>query len=165
MQHRPGTQDVVADYLSRIENEADAVDGDGDFPDGEIIHNEAENPEQSHAPHEDKSLTEISTFLSTGLPPPRMRTDEKKRLAMRSRNSCLIQDTIYHKGSDRIWCRCIDNDEKEAILREAHYRITGGHYASDGMTRKVWQAGLWWTITQRGAQQYCQECDLCQRLG
>mgnify|MGYP000748243292 CR=1 FL=1 len=88
IQHRLGTQHVIADYLSRIEIGADTVDDDKDFPDGEIIHNEAENPEQSHAPHEDKSLTEISTFLSTGLPPPRMRTDEKKRLAMRSRN-CL----------------------------------------------------------------------------
>ena len=57
MQHRPGTQDVVADYLSRIENEADAVDGDGDFPDAAILHIEAEDPMQPNAPHKDKWLT------------------------------------------------------------------------------------------------------------
>ena len=79
IQHRPGTQHAVADYLSRIENRADAVDGDDDFPDGAILHIEADDPEHHHTPPEDKWLTEMSEFLSTGLPPPRMRTDEKKR--------------------------------------------------------------------------------------
>ena len=74
IQHWPGTQHAVVDYLSRIENGADEVDGDDDFPDGAILHIEAEDLEQTHAPHEDRWLTEMSTFLSTGLPPPRMRT-------------------------------------------------------------------------------------------
>ena len=47
----------------------------------------------------------------------------------------MIQDTLYHKRSDRIWCRCIRNDEKEIILREAHYGIASGHYVGDA-TRK-----------------------------
>ena len=43
IQHRLGTQHTVADYLSRIENGADAVHGDDDSPDGAILHIEAEN--------------------------------------------------------------------------------------------------------------------------
>ena len=74
--------DTVADYLSRLETWADAVNGDDDFPDGAILHIEAEDPEWKHTSHEDKWLMEMSTFLSTGLPPPRMRTDEKKILAV-----------------------------------------------------------------------------------
>ena len=35
--HRPGTQHVVADYLSRLENGVDAVKDDDDFPDGAIL--------------------------------------------------------------------------------------------------------------------------------
>ena len=165
IQHRSGMQHAVADYLSRIENGADAVDGDDDFCDGAILHIEAENPEQPNTPHEDKWVTEMSTFLSTGLPPPRMQTDEKKRLAVQSRTFCLIQDTLYHKGIDGIWRRCIHNDEKEAILWEAYCGITSGHYAEDVTMRKVWQAGSWWPTTQQDAQQYCRECDFCQRLG
>ena len=160
IRHRPGMQHPIADYLSRIENGADAVDGDDDFPDGAILHMEAENLEQTHAPQGDRWLTEMSTFLSTGLPPPRMRTDKKKTLVVRSQNFCLIQDTLYHKGSEGIWSRCIHSDEKEEILREAHCGITGGHYASDATARKEWQAGLWWPTTQQDAQQYCRECDL-----
>ena len=155
IQHRPGTQHAVADYLSRLENGPDAVDGDDDFPDGAILHIEVEPPERMHAPHEDKWLMEMSTFLSTGLPPPRMRKDEKKRLAVRSRNFCLLQETLYHKGNDGIWRRCIRSDKKEVILREAHCGIAGGHYAGEAMAHKVWQAGLWWPMTQRDAKQYC----------
>ena len=109
------------------------MDRDDDFPDGAILHIDAEDPEQHNAPSEDKWLTKMSTFLSTRLPPPRMRTDEKKRLAVRSRNFCMIQDTLYHKGSDGIWCKCIRNDEKETILREAHCEIAG-----DATARKAW---------------------------
>ena len=165
IQHRPGTQHAIVDYLRSIENGADAVDGDDDFPDGAILHIEAENPEQTPAPHEGKWLTEMSTFLSTRVPPPWMQMDEKKRLVVRSKNFCLIQDTLYHKGSNEISSRCICSEEKEAILREAHFRIADGHYAGDATTRKVWQAGLWLPTTQRDSQQYCQECDPCQRLG
>mgnify|MGYP007046867641 CR=1 FL=1 len=92
--------------------------------------------------------------LFTG-PPPRMRTDEKKRLAIRSQNFCLLQETLYHKGSDGIWRRCIRSDEKKVILREARCGIAGGHYAGEAMAHKVWQAGLWWPMTQRDAKQYC----------
>ena len=52
IQHRPCTQHAVADYLSRIENGADAVDNDDDSPNGVILHIEAEDPEKTHTPHE-----------------------------------------------------------------------------------------------------------------
>ena len=61
---------------------ADLVDGDNNFPDGAILHIEADDPEHHGVPPKDKWLTEMSTFLSIGLPPPRMRTDEKKRLVV-----------------------------------------------------------------------------------
>ena len=105
--HRPGTQHAVADYLSRLENGVDAIKDDDDFPDGAILHIAAEDLEGEYTSHADKWLTKMSTFLSTGLPPPRMRTDEKKRLGVRSQNVCLLQDTLYHKDSDGIWRRCV----------------------------------------------------------
>ena len=82
IQHRPCTQHVVADYLSRIENGADAVEGDVHFADGVILHITMNNPEHNPTPTEDKWLTEMSEFVTIGLHPPRMRMDEKKRLAI-----------------------------------------------------------------------------------
>ena len=32
-------------------------------------------------------------------------------LAIRSQNFCLLGETLYHKGGDDIWRRCVRNDE------------------------------------------------------
>ena len=77
-------QHAFADYLSRIENGADAVEGNDDFLNGAIRHMEENNPEHHSALPEDKRLTDMSEFLNTGLPP--LRTDKKKGLAVRSQN-------------------------------------------------------------------------------
>ena len=60
--------------------------------------------------------------------------DEHKRLAVQTRHFCLVQDTLYHKGADDIWQRAVRRDKKEALLREAHCGVAGGHYAGDGTT-------------------------------
>ena len=108
---------------------------------------------------------EMTYFLTTRLPPPQLRTDEKKRLAVWSRNLCLVEGVLYHKGSDGIWRRGIHQDEKELVLREAHCGTAGGHYGGNVMTRKIWQAGQWWPTTQKDAYEYCKQCDLCPRMG
>ena len=102
IQHRPDTQHAVADYLSGIENGADAMEGDDDFLDGAILHCSTNDLDHHRTLPQDKWLTEMSEFLSIGLPPPRMRTDEKKRLVVRSRNFCMVEETLYHKGCDGV---------------------------------------------------------------
>ena len=104
-------------------------------------------------------------FLSTRLPPEELNQDERKRLAVQSQHFCLLRDTLYHKGADGILWPAVRNDEKEAILREAHYGVVGGHYVGDTTTRKIWRSGLWWPTTLKDAMRYAKECDLCQRLG
>ena len=83
IQLRLGTQHAITDYLNKIENGADAVKGDDNFPDGAILQITTNDPEHNPTPVEDKWLTNMSEFLTTGLPPPRMQKDEKKRLAVR----------------------------------------------------------------------------------
>ena len=50
----------------------------------------------------DRRLMEMTYFLSTGMPPPQLTTDEKKRLVVRSQTFCLIKGILYHKGNDGI---------------------------------------------------------------
>ena len=106
----------MADYLSRIENGDNVVKGEDDFPSSGILCISASDVETDKSSPADKWLKEMSHFLSTGLPPPRMRMDEKKPLMVRSHNFCLLEGTLYHKGSDDIWHMCVRNNEKEAVL-------------------------------------------------
>ena len=55
----------------------------------------------------DAWITEMAFFLTTGLPPEHMSIDERKRLAVRSRNFFLLNNTLYHKGADGIWRRMV----------------------------------------------------------
>ena len=48
-------------------------------------------------------------------------------------------------------------DEKDIIMREAHCRVAGGHYAGDATARKIWQSGLWWLTTLKDAVRYAKE--------
>ena len=115
--HRPRAQHAVADYLSRLES-GEPRDGVRDeFPDVELFKVTTELTTNSTVTEEDKWLTDMHQFLSTGVPPDKMDWDERKRLAFRSRHFCLIQDTLYHKGADGIWWRAVQSDEKETILR------------------------------------------------
>ena len=132
--HRPGVPHAVADYLSRLESDEVGDRVRDEFPDTESFKITTEPPTDSIVAEEDKWLTDMQQFLSTGLPPYKMDRDERKRVAVRSRHFCLIKDTLYHKGVGGLWRRAVQSDEKETIVIEAHCGIAGGHYTGDATT-------------------------------
>ena len=96
--HRPGIQHAVADYLSRLDS-GETRDGVPDeFPDEELFRVTTKKATDGTVAEDDKWLTNMHQFLSTGLPPEEMNRDERKRLAIQSRHFCILRDTLYHKG-------------------------------------------------------------------
>ena len=76
IRHRPRTQHAIGDFLSRLDNGDNVAKDDDDFPDADILRvvpmaNRAEKG------FPDRWLIEMTYFLSTGLPPPQLRTNEK----------------------------------------------------------------------------------------
>ena len=55
--------------------------------------------------------------------------------------------------------------ELSMVLAEAHEDIDGGHYAGKPTTQKVLCTRLWWPIVHKDAKEYCQTCDVFQRMG
>jgi hypothetical protein len=43
--------------------------------------------------------------------------------------------------------------------------MAGGNYAGKATAQKVLCAVLWWPTIHRDSKEYCQRCDLCQRVG
>ena len=64
IQHRPGVQSVVADYLSRLESGEPTDSTYDDLPDTGLF-NLAIVPDEN----ENEWIMEVTHFLSTGLPP------------------------------------------------------------------------------------------------
>jgi hypothetical protein len=68
-------------------------------------------------------------------------------------------------GADNILRRCRLEHKMPSILEESHEGIAGGHYVGKSTTQKVLHVGLWWPTIHRDAKEYCQKCDVCQRVG
>jgi hypothetical protein len=112
----------------------------------------------------DDYFTDIVQFLSTGMAPSDMMVTQKKKLVVKVVDYQLIAGSLYKLGTDGILRRCVVEHERPTILVEAHDGIAGGHYAGKSTAQKVLHIGLWWPTLHKDAKEYCQTCDVCQRV-
>lgn len=77
----------------------------------------------------------------------------------------LIAGQLYKLGPDEILRRCVVEHERPFILAEAHGGVAGGNYAGKATAQKILRAGFWWPTLHKDAKGYCQNCDVCQRVG
>jgi hypothetical protein len=68
-------------------------------------------------------------------------------------------------GTDNILRICVLEHERPRILAEAQEGIAEGNYAGKSTAQKVLRVGLLWSIIHRDEKDYCQRCDVCQRVG
>ena len=129
--HQPRVQHAIADYLSRLDSGEPPDMTYDDLLDANLFSLMTTTTQDDN---EDEWIRDMTHFLSTNLPPNHLPLDARKWLAGKSRNFCLITNTLYQKGSDGIWRRVVRQFEKHAILQEAHYGIVGGHYAGKSTT-------------------------------
>jgi hypothetical protein len=76
----------------------------------------------------------------------------------------LIVGHLYKLGVDNILRRCFMEHELPIILAEAHEGIIGRHYESNATSQKILRTRLWWPTVSNDAKEYCQTCDVCQRV-
>jgi hypothetical protein len=86
-------------------------------------------------------------------------------MVVRAADYQLIGGHLYKMGTDSILRRYVLEHERPRVLTEAHEGIAGGHYIGKATTQKVLCAGLWWSTIHRDSKEYCQICDVCQRVG
>ena len=105
--HRPGVQHAIADYLGRLESGEEGTRVKDDFPNAQLFQVDIVVATKMGEDTTDTWIIEMTIFISIGLPPENMSLDERKRLAVRSQNFYLLNDTLYHKGADGIWQRAV----------------------------------------------------------
>jgi hypothetical protein len=77
----------------------------------------------------------------------------------------MIASHLYKLGAYGILRRCVMEHERSMVLAKSHEGIAGGNYAGKPTTQKVLHVGLWWPTVHKDAKEYCQTCDVCQRVG
>jgi hypothetical protein len=152
---KPGRLNAGPDHLSRITNGEEPSNLEDNFPDAQLFSVQIV----------DEYFVDIIEFLSTGFSPKEYTTVQKKNLVVRAADYQLIAGHLYKLGADNILRRCVMEHECPIILAEAHEGIVGGHYAGKATAQKILRAGLWWPTVSKDAKEYCQNCDVCQRVG
>ncbi|KAK8696450.1 hypothetical protein V6N13_001585 [Hibiscus sabdariffa] len=67
--------------------------------------------------------------------------------------------------ADQVIRRCVPENEQQHVLEQCHASAYGGHFGGNRTAAKVLQSALFWPHLHRDAQNFCQQCDKCQRTG
>ncbi|XP_022881101.1 uncharacterized protein LOC111398435 [Olea europaea var. sylvestris] len=120
---KKGTENQVADHLSRLEQLRDSndVDINEDFPDEQLLQIEK-------APW----YADIVNYLASGYMHPDLTYQQKKKLIHEAKFYYWDDPNLYRRGADRIIRRCVPEDEMKPILSRVHASAYGGHF---GLTK------------------------------
>jgi hypothetical protein len=152
---KPGKLNAGLDHLSRLTNGEEPTNLEDNFPDAQLF--------SVHIV--DEHFADIIQYLSIGTVPQEYSTAQKKNLVVRATNYQLIALNLYKMGTDSILRKYVLEQERPRVLAKSHEGIEGGHYAGKPTAQKVLHAGLWWPMIHRDSKEYCQRCNICQRVG
>jgi len=152
---KPGRLNNGPDHLSRIESGEDPTSLEEGLPDAQLF----------SVSMVDKYFIDIVKFLSPCMTPTHYTVAQKKRLAVKAADYQLIAGQLYKLRPDEILRRCILDHEKGSVLEEAHGGVAGVHYAGKATTHDILRVGFWWPTLYKDAKEYCQACDVYQRIG
>jgi hypothetical protein len=135
-----------------------------DFP-----HSATENVAVDSLPNE--SLFLISTndlwygdiilYLQTQNFQLALSTTERCRIRYQARQYIILGDTLYHRGVDFVFRRCLTFDEAEKALNDCHSRACGVHMYGYATAQKILRVGYFWPSLFNDCITSIQKCHAC----
>ncbi|XP_060965226.1 uncharacterized protein LOC133034202 [Cannabis sativa] len=159
---RKGTENKVADHLSRLEtnNHSSHLEGElqiqDSFPDEQLL-----VVEQTRVPW----YADIVNYLVGGAYPPDFTKQQLKKFLHDSKFYFWDEPYLYKQCPDRIMRRCVPMGEVRSILEHCHSAPYGGHFGGQRTAAKVFQSGYYWPSIFKDAHAFVQQCDRSQRVG
>nr|XP_027090491.1 uncharacterized protein LOC113711532 [Coffea arabica] len=152
---KKGTENLVADHLSRVQVIEDDIPLREAFPEEHLFSINSSLP----------WYADIVNFLVTDKFPTGW--PKAKRDKLRSDAKFYIWDDPYlwKRGADQIIRRCVSEVEFQSILAYCHSFACGGHFGPKRTARKVLESGFYWPTLFKDAYSFCKSCDKCQRVG
>ncbi|BBH07151.1 transposable element gene [Prunus dulcis] len=159
IQDKKGSENVVADHLSRLiipaATEADSLPLSESFPDEQLFAVKIDSP----------WFADIVNYLAKGVVHPDFSYQQKKKFLFDVKHYFWDEPYLYKYCADQIISRCIPEAEQESVLKFAHHYACGGHFGQKRTAEKILQSGLFWPTLFRDSQNWCKACDRCQRVG
>ncbi|XP_070040195.1 uncharacterized protein [Nicotiana tomentosiformis] len=128
---RKGTENQVADHLSRLETRNHVGEGDvikETFLDEQLL---------AITAGEVPWYADFVNYLASGEMPPDLEPYAKKKFLRDVRSYVWDEPFLFKSCIDQLMRRCVPESEINAILHECHASPYGGHHAGDQTTVKI----------------------------
>ncbi|CAN6560283.1 unnamed protein product [Malus baccata var. baccata] len=152
---KKGSENVVADHLSRLVHEEDIVPILETFPDEQLMSIEVSMP----------WYADLVNYLASKVVPSEFNKNQRDKLKFDARNYVWDDPYLWKYCSDRIIRRCVHDSEIQSILNFCHTYACGGHFGTQRTARKVLECGFYWPTLFKDARTFCIAYDRCQRTG
>ena len=156
---RKGSENQVADHLSRLENKEDSDNS-------QIINDSF--PDEKLMAITNKGLpwfADFVNYLVSNIIPAELNYQQKKKFLHQVKSFRWDEPYLVKLGPDNVLRRCIPDDEIESILNHCHNSPYGGHFQGDRTAAKVLQSGFYWPSLFKDAHEFVKRCDRCQHTG
>ena len=153
---KKGTENVVADHLSRliVEHTDDSLPILESFPDEQLLH-------VSQRPW----YADIANYLVTNQMPSHWTKQDRSKFLAEVKYFFWDDPYLFKYCSDQIVRRCISESDQQNVISFCHDHACGGHFSSRKTAAKILQCGFYWPSIFRDCHAYCSACERCQKLG
>ncbi|KAM1620715.1 hypothetical protein ACFXTN_017669 [Malus domestica] len=152
---KKGSENVVADHLSRMVHNEEALPILETFPDEQLMSIKVSEP----------WYADLVNFLVTKRIPSTYTRHQRDKLRHDARFYVWDDPYLWKFCPDQIVCRCVHDSECRSILSFCHTYACGGHFGTQRTALKVLQCGFYWPSIFKDARTFCLTCDKCQRMG
>ena len=152
---KKGSENLVADHLSRLVREEESLPLHDRFPDEQLMFIKSTNP----------WYADMVNYLVTKELPKDLTPAQKNKIKHDARYYIWDEPYLWKHCADQIIRRCVPESEVTAILTFSHAHACGGHFGPNRTARKVLDSGFYWPTIFKDTYLFCKACDRCQRVG
>lgn len=93
---------------------------------------------------QDEWFSDIAYYLTYGECPKHLSGKKKINLKMKVERYVIWEDTLYKRGLDGAFLKCVDKSQHERLLGIFHNEACGGHFSSTVTALKILRHGYYW---------------------
>ncbi|CAN6707353.1 unnamed protein product [Malus baccata var. baccata] len=152
---KKGSENVVADHLSRMVHNEESLPILETFPDEQLLSIKVSAP----------WYADIVNFLVSKRIPSEFTRHQRDKLKHDAQFYVWDDPYLWKFCPDQIIRRCVHDSECHSILSFCHTYACRGHFGTQRTALKVLQCGFYWPSIFKDAKTFCLTCDKCQRIG
>nr|XP_027120356.1 uncharacterized protein LOC113737306 [Coffea arabica] len=150
---KKGSENLVADHLSRIPVGEDSEALKDAFPEEHLFSLNSQLP----------WYADLVNYLVTGNFPAGWPKSKRDKLKSDAKYFIWDDPYLWKRCADQVMRRCVSEMEFQSILAFCHTFACGGHFGPKRTAHKVFESGFYWPSLFKDAYVFCKSCDRCQR--